>query len=624
MPWQKLITIAACAAVATSLGSATQADIQMRDSAVHARFDLTDPRGGPFPSDRFTEFDASNLTGRRVNLPVPDCSTHPDDCEDIGIINTLDGFNLQPRMAIPFDGPIDAATVTGETVFLLKLDDARGDAHRPPEFIGINQIVWDVSTDTLYAESDEMLDQHARYALFVKRGVRDVTGNLVGPSEEFRRFRHAGNPWQSDDWMALSYRWELIQVLAAAQRAGIPENDIIVASVFTTQSITAPLERIRRSDGRLRAGGRRLPARVRRRAHRVSIGYDRRDHLDQSDAYRRFSSLAWWRCPLSFLQLVPGSSVKWRLASHVSPIYLTREGIIPRVGTRVGSPSIQSRADVYFNVYIPSGTPPPAGWPVAIFGHGRNGDKNFSMRVAATMASRGIATVSINAVGHGFGADSALSVTRTDGTRVTFPAGGRGVDQDDDGAIGASEGWTAADTYRIVGERDGNRQTVVDLMQLARVIQHGMDVDGDHRPDLDGSPIFYFGFSMGGIQGASLLAVDPTIAAGVLNSPGAGGDLTIGALSPLPVGRPTLGALLAARVPSLLNSPGLTSFGGVSVGPPYFNENMPLRDQAAVINTVAVQRTFSNFSTTPSGFGRRSIQQHSRFTCGLVRFTEFP
>ena len=87
--------------------------------------------------------------------------------------------------------------------------------------------------------------------------------------------------------------------------------------------------------------------------------------------------------------------------------------------------------------------------------------------------------------------------------------------------IGASEGWTAAGTHQIVGERDGNRQTVVDLMQLARVIQHGMDVDGDHLPDLDGSQIFYFGFSMGGIQGASLLAVDPTIAVGVLNSPGA-------------------------------------------------------------------------------------------------------
>jgi len=129
MPSQKLITIAVYAAVATSLGSATQADIQVRDSAVHARFDLTHPR--PFPSDQFTEFDATNLTGRRVNLPVPDCSTHPDDCQDIVIINTLDGFNLQPRIAIPFDGPIDAATVTSETVLLLKLDDARDDAVRP-------------------------------------------------------------------------------------------------------------------------------------------------------------------------------------------------------------------------------------------------------------------------------------------------------------------------------------------------------------------------------------------------------------------------------------------------------------------------------------------------------------
>ena len=385
--------------------------------------------------------------------------------------------------------------------------------------------------------------------------------------------------------MTSSYRSELIEVLAAAQRAGIPENDIIVASVFTTQSITSPLERIRdQMDVSAPADA------------DFQLGFDGGRTVFPLSTIAAISSTNQTRTdgslpgvvtvPVSFLQLVPGSVGHVAFGKYVSPNYLTPDVIIPPVGTRVGSPFIQSWADVYFNVYIPSGTPPPAGWPVAIFGHGRNGDKNFSMRVAATMASRGIATIGINAVGHGFGPYSALSVTRTDGTRVTFPAGGRGSDQNGDGAIGASEGWTAAGAHQIVGERDGNRQTVVDLMQLARVIQHGMDVDGDHLPDLDGSQIFYFGFSMGGIQGASLLAVDPTIAAGVLNSPGAGGDLTIAALSPLPVGRPTLGALLAARVPSLLNSPGLTSFGGVAIGPPHFNENMPLRDQAAVINTV--------------------------------------
>lgn len=43
-----------------------------------------------------------------------------------------------------------------------------------------------------------------------------------------------------------------------------------------------------------------------------------------------------------------------------------------------------------------------------------------------------------------------------------------------------------------------------------------------------------------------------------------------------------------ARVPSLLNSPGLASIGGVPVDKPYFNENMPLRNQPPAINTVAL------------------------------------
>jgi dienelactone hydrolase len=597
MPKHKLVSItAACAVVVTSVGSTTQAGIQKREFAVHARFDLTYPPGGPFPSNRFTEFDPRNLTGRHVNLPSPDCSTHPNDCEDIAVINTLDGFNLQPRIVIPFDGPIDVATVTSETVVLLKLDDRLGNAEPTPRFIRTNQIVWDVATNTLYAESDEMLAQHARYALFVRGGVRDVAGNLVGPSDGFRRFRQTLTFWQSDDWRISPYGLELIQALTAAHQADL-HDDIIVASVFTTQSITAPLERIRHqldvsvpADADLQLGfdGSRTVFPL------ITIGGITATNQTRTDG----SLPSVVAVPVSFLQLVPGSIGHVAFGKYVSPNYLTSEVIIPAVGTRVGSPSIQSWADVYFNLYIPSGMPPAAGWPVAIFGHGRNGDKNFSMRVAATMASRGIATISVNAVGHGFGTLSTLTVTRTDGTGVTFPGGGRGFDQNGDGAIGASEGWTAASTHRIVGERDGNRQTVVDLMQLARVIQRGIDVDGDRLLDLDGSQIFYFGFSMGGIQAASLLAVDPTIAAGVLNSPGAGGDLTIAALSPLPVGRPTLGALLAARVPSLLNAPGLTSFGGVAVAPPYFNENLPLRDQAAVINAVDgatdIQRLLDN------------------------------
>ena len=39
-----------------------------------------------------------------MNLPYPDCTVKVSDCEDLDVINTLDGFGLQTRISIPFDG----------------------------------------------------------------------------------------------------------------------------------------------------------------------------------------------------------------------------------------------------------------------------------------------------------------------------------------------------------------------------------------------------------------------------------------------------------------------------------------------------------------------------------------
>src|SRR5262249_3864234 len=65
-------------------------------SSVHALFDLNATTTGPFPSNWFTVPDRTQNTGKRVNLPLPDCQTHPSDCEDVSVLNTLDGFNMQP------------------------------------------------------------------------------------------------------------------------------------------------------------------------------------------------------------------------------------------------------------------------------------------------------------------------------------------------------------------------------------------------------------------------------------------------------------------------------------------------------------------------------------------------
>ena len=156
-------------------------------------------------------------------------------------------------------------------------------------------------------------------------------------------------------------------------------------------------------------------------------------------------------------------------------------------------------------------------------------------------------------VGHGFGAAGTLTVT-SNGTSVTLPAGGRGIDQDGNGTIDSTEGSSAVPPNGIVSSRDGLRQTVADLMQLVRLIQVGMDVDGDGVADLDPDRIYYFGQSFGGIYGTKFIAVEPDVRAGVPNVPG-GAIIEIVRLSP--TFRPLLGIALRARVPSLSNAGGL-------------------------------------------------------------------
>src|SRR5262249_54855507 len=130
-------------------------------ASVRSVFDLDNPDGGPFPSDRFTVTDESNITGLRVALPLPDCTARPTDCDDLRVVNTLDGFNVTPRISIPFDGPIDLSTVNSRTVFFVRLGNTRhnDDDREPSARIGINQIVWDPDAHLLHANSHQLLDQ---------------------------------------------------------------------------------------------------------------------------------------------------------------------------------------------------------------------------------------------------------------------------------------------------------------------------------------------------------------------------------------------------------------------------------------------------------------------------------
>lgn len=498
-------------------------------AGVSPRIDFGSVASAPFPNDHWTVRDQTQRTHLRVALPKPDCTARPSDCQDIDVLNTLDGFNLQPRLSIPFTGPIDVSSVSSRDVFLKRLARHGHNRGRGSRIVGISQIVWDPASNTLHAESDEFLDQDTTYALVVTRGVHDTSGHSID--------------------------------------LGHGQDDEDVLSTFTTQSGTALMEKIRRqldaaapspASFDLGPGG---TSSVFPFSNVTSVIFNRQLHTT--------GPLSPTAVPTVGLNVFPGSVGELAFGSYQSPDYETAAGEIPQVGTRRGVPAVQSTNTIYFNLIVPSGAEPAGGWPVAIFGHGFGDNKNSSpFVVASSLAHAGIATIAINVVGHGFGPDGTLTVNQSSGTPVTFSAGGRAVDQDGNGTFDSTEGVNALPPDGIISNRDGLNQTVIDLMQLVRTIKGGVDVDGDGNPDLSTSRIFYFGQSFGGIYGTELLGLDPQVHTGVLNVPG-GPIIEIARLSP--TFRPLVELSLAQRTPSLLNG----GFDG-------FTESIPLRDEPPV------------------------------------------
>jgi hypothetical protein len=513
--------------------------------------------GQPFPTNLDTTIDLTQLTGLRVALPKPDCATHPSDCSDIDVLNTLDGFNVDARVSIPFSGPIDLSTVTPDTVFLV---DAHG------QRTSLDRLVWTAATNTLHGVPHTYLSQHTPYVLVVTDGVKAADGHQL----DTKSFRQSLQIPRAHGLGDVLYR---LALLGALDWSRVPLGHIADASLFTTQSITSLLEKVRRQIDRSHPAPATFT--IGSAGERAVFPFSSvvGENLHRQTGTATFSDSLLPAAVNAF----PGAIGTVAYGSFTSPDYENSSQVIPAVGTAFGVPAVQSTNTLYFNLWLPSGTEPSGGWPVAIVGHGFTDSKQgFPITTASTLAKNGIATIAINVVGHGGGPLGTITVLRNDGAPVTFSAGGRGFDQDGTGTIDPTEGVNAAPQFAAVGNRDGLRQTVVDLMQLVREIQVGVDVNGDGHPDLDASKITYFGQSFGGIYGTTFLGVEPAVHAGVVNVPG--GSITeIARLSPS--FRPLVGIALATRTPSLYNAVPNPTFTN-------FNENEPLSGQPIVVDTV--------------------------------------
>ncbi len=532
-------------------------------------YDPLTPATGPFPSDALTVFDPLQKTLLRVNMPVPDCFATYTACQEGGLLDQLDGFSLRARARVRFSAAVNPSTLK-DGIFFVALDNLTAEEpgiNQTGDHIAPDQVVWDPSTNTAYAKPVSVLDQHRRYALIVTDAVKDASGAAVQADPAFAACASGTD----------GYCGKLASTLAGVSAA--PQK-IVAASVFTTMSATAWLEHAR-------AILDYVPPMVSLAQPQSSFSIadlaSLTLHEQTGDNPASFTDLS---LPLSTTLLSGLDRVV--IGSYNSPSFLEDDQSIRNTPTLPGL-AVPSRSNqVYFNALLPATPKPPSGYPVLIFGHGF-GDSRFGgpTAVAPTLARAGFAVIAINAVGHGFGSQSTVTFIDKSGNATTLPAGGRSVDLNGDGVIEAEEGCALV-TPIAYGTRDCFRQTVVDLMQLARVIRQGLDLDGDGTPDLDPSRIYYGGQSLGAIYGTMFTAVEPSIRAAALNVGGA----TIEDIARWsPSYRSLTTESLESRVPSLLNN-------GSS-----YDEDYVLPGQPVKTTTVAGATDIQNFFETVEWLG---------------------
>jgi len=481
-----------------------------------------------FPNDKLTKKDKRQVTGRRVALKLPNCRARPSDCNDRRLLNQLDGFDIDPRIEIRFDRPVNVARVTPATLFLQKV----GGGPR----IGVNRIVWSPARNALYAQPRELLEESTRYRIVVARslGGRRASARFttLTATAALRKMRA-----QLDDG-------------SAYERAGIaPEArglDFVrpdgTRTVFNAQSVLT---------------------------------------------ITRFNDVG---PPALMQEVVPNVAAlgagQYAFGSFLSPTWLDADRTIPNKPTRTGTPAVTGREEVGFTMIVPSGTKPPGGWPVAVFGPGITRSKYDLFLAADENASRGIATLATDPAGHSFGPRSEVAVGTLAGTK-RFSGFGRGRDLDGDGEITNQEGVQSPGQPHpkaSIALRDGLRQTALDNMALIRAIGRGVDVDGDGSVDLRRDRVGYYAQSLGGIYGTMLMATDQTVPFGLLNVPG-GPILEIARLSP--GFRDQVAMQLRDRRPAQLNGgrEGFTESTPLYVDPPV---TAPARGAVAIQDTGAM------------------------------------
>jgi hypothetical protein len=474
-------------------------------------------------------------------------------------LDVMDGFGTTTPCLFFFTGPIDTASLPPsprltpsptDSVLLMNLTDGT-----------LVPIQWKANADTRIANTLSVmpipghpLKQMTRYACVLNGGAGGVTGGgmAIVPSADFILAR--GGTATNTDANAIYAS----AATTVAANGGPAVADNAGMAVFTTQSTTEALRLVQTvvlpglamptadfSDTRYVFNDLTTPG-----ALDFLFGPTKHDALS-------IVATGWYDSPRfqsndpngnKALEDFPNTN---NLAAPCSTACEPNDERFIYTSAVDKTPIIQNAGvTIPFTVAVPNSTAPVNGYPIVINQHGLGGDRKTTIDLANALASRGFASIGIDAVAHGFRfgdpeGDRGFKIASAD-TENQF--GGNAIP--DGAADGNPLGFPLSTLsvqlgffqafINLVGVADNFRQTCTDLMQLVRLIQSN-SIDGQLGVSIDENNIFYMGHSLGGIMGSCLAAFEPDVKAYALNA--TGGGLTSQLLLNSSIGAGAIGTL---------------------------------------------------------------------------------
>ena len=204
----------------------------------------------PWPSDFYLKADSGTKTGFRVNYPVKAMPSNVDldDDKKPGVpvdptrYNLLDGFSIGSQPLAYFKAGVSSAGLPGQDDIAASLKDSSlvwllevKSGKRVPLFaeVDANAEVQESQVGALIIRPQAPLEYETRYAVVLRRGIKDAGGAELKPPEPFRKIRDG----ETIKEQLLKVEAERLKdVLALLDKKGLKRADVLLAWEFRTGS----------------------------------------------------------------------------------------------------------------------------------------------------------------------------------------------------------------------------------------------------------------------------------------------------------------------------------------------------------------------------------------------------